>query len=241
MRRKVAETNALGNYTRYNYCTCGSLDFVQDAAGNSTYFFYDNLGRMTNTVYANSIYSVTNTYDLAGQLIRTSDSGGTSITNWFNNQGLQVAVSNAFGRVQSTIYDALDRATNSVDANGVSVNTTHDNLDRVRSRTYPDGGLESFDHTINVASMTSYTNQLSQVSRFGYDSAGRKIAETNANGEVTLFGYSGPGDLLTLTDGKSQITSWGYDQFGRQTNKVDAASNLIFVYRYDPNNRLTNR
>jgi YD repeat-containing protein len=111
----------------------------------------------------------------------------------------------------------------------------------VRTRSYPDGGVEGFGYTVNVGGLTSYTNQLNQVTRYGYDTASRKVAETNANLEVTQFGYSGAGDLLTLTDGKNQVTGWGYDTFGRVTNKVDAASNLLFVYQYDPDNRLTNR
>jgi YD repeat-containing protein len=36
-------------------------------------------------------------------------------------------------------------------------------------------------------------------------------------------------------------TIWGYDAYGRVTNKVDAAGNLLFVYKYDPDSRLTNR
>jgi RHS repeat-associated protein len=55
------------------------------------------------------------------------------------------------------------------------------------------------------------------------------------------FGFSPAGDLLTLTDGKSQTTTWVYDQYGRLTNKVDALSNVMFIYGYDANSRLTNR
>jgi RHS repeat-associated protein len=152
-----------------------------------------------------------------------------------------VAVNNAFGQAQSMAYDILDRVTNSVDANSVAINTTYDNLDRPLTRTYPDTGVERFGYTLNVGGMTTYTNQLLQGTFYGYDAASRKIVETNANLEVTQFGYSGPGDLLTLTDGKSQITSWHYDRFGRATNKVDAANNVIFIYSYDADDRLTNR
>jgi RHS repeat-associated protein len=240
MQRKIAETNAMGNYTIYNYCTCGSLDSIRDPAGNLTYFYCDNLSRATNTVYVDG-YAVTNQFNLIGQITNTTDSSGVSVTNWFNNQGSRVAVSNAFSRVQTMAYDVLDRATNSVDVNSVSVNTTYDNLNRPLTRTYPDGGTEQFGYALNVMGMITYTNQLLQGTLYGYDRASRKIAETNANLEVTQFGYSGPGDLLTLTDGKNQITSWTYDQFGRTTNKLDAAGSVIFVYSYDADNRLTNR
>src|SRR5207249_750260 len=63
----------------------------------------------------------------------------------------------------------------------------------------------------------------------------------NANYEVTQFSYNPAGDLVTLTDGNGNPTTWNYDQFGRVTNKIDAASNVILVYKYDANDRLTNR
>jgi len=64
---------------------------------------------------------------------------------------------------------------------------------------------------------------------------------TNANNEVLGFAYNPANEILALTDGKNQTTLWNYDAYGRVTNKVDAAANVLFVYQYDPNDRLTNR
>jgi RHS repeat-associated protein len=58
---------------------------------------------------------------------------------------------------------------------------------------------------------------------------------------TTEFAYNGAGDLLTLTDGNSDKTTWGYDSFGRVTNKMDNLGTNLFAYKYDPDNRLTNR
>ena len=240
MRHKISETTPLGNQTLYAFCTCGSLDSVRDAGGNYTYFFYDNQARLTNTAFPDG-FGVTNRLDLLGRITNSTDSGGSSVTNVFNNQGLLIAVNNSFGQVQSTTFDALDRPTSTTDANGVTVTSTFDNLDRPLTRTYPDAGVEQFGYTANVAAMTSYTNQLNLASRYGYDPLGRKTAETNANLEVTQFSYGPASDTLTLTDGKNQTTTWIYDQFGRATNKLDAASNLVFLYKYDPDSHLTNR
>ncbi len=240
LRRKLAETNALGYYTLYAYCTCGSLDSIRDSGGNYTQFFYNNQGRLTNTVYADG-FAETNYMDLLGRVITTTDSAGTSTTNWYNNQGLVIAVSNAFGKVLTTTYDALDRATNSTDVNSVTVAATYDNLDRALTKTYPDNGTEKFGYSFGFSQKTSQTNQLGYVIQYSYDPLNRKTEETNANLEVTLYGYSPAGDLLSLTDGKGQTTTWLDDEFGRNTNKIDAANNLIFVYKYDANNRLTNR
>ena len=55
------------------------------------------------------------------------------------------------------------------------------------------------------------------------------------------FTYNPSDELLTLTDGKNQTTTWNYDEYGRVTNKLDAAGITNFVYQYDPNGRLTSR
>ena len=49
------------------------------------------------------------------------------------------------------------------------------------------------------------------------------------------------GDLLSLTDGKNQTTKWSYDEFGRVTNKLDQAGVEVLRYKYDADDRLTNR
>jgi len=238
VRRLIAQTNALGNYTLYNYCPCGALESIQDAAGNFTAYTYDNAGRLLTAAYPDS-YTVSYQYDLLGQLTNTVDSAGTSITNWYNNQGLRYAASNAFGQVFAFTFDADDRIVDSVDVNGVSHSMNYDALGRMTSLANPDGGVEWLGYSPRGG--VAYTNQLGQANYFAYDAARRKTAETNANNEVTWFSYNTAGDLLTFTDGKGQTTRWGYDAYGRMTNKVDAANNVLFVYQYDSDNRLTNR
>ena len=237
-RRLTFQTNALGHYTKYIYCNCGALTSTQDMLGNFTYFYYGNAGWLTNVVYPDGT-SVTNFYNLLGKLTNAIDGAGRSVTNWFDNQGLQYAVSNALGRVSSLTLDNEDRATNSVDANGVALTQAFDNLGRVTSRTWPDTGLESFIYTTN--GLFYYSNQLHQATFYGYDAARRQTSETNANQEVTKYGYDAASHLLTLTDGKNQVTTWNYNIYGLVSNKVDAASNVILVYHYDADNRLTNR
>jgi RHS repeat-associated protein len=238
-RRRTAATNALGNYTIYTYCTCGSLEAITDPLlTNVTSFEYNSTGWLTNTTYPDGT-GVSRFYSLLGQLTNSVDTAGHSVTNWFNNQGLKYAVSNAYGQSLKLALDIEDRATNTVDANGVSRAQTFDNLGRLTNRTYPDGGVESFGYL--AAGLVAYTNQLTNATHYGYDAAMRKTAETNANSEVTRYGYDPAGDPVTLTDGKTQTTTWHYDIYGSVSNKVDAASNVILVYHYDADSRLTNR
>ena len=240
MRRKVAETNALNTVTLYNFCTCGSLESTVDALNNTNSFSYDNQGNQTEVVYADG-YSVISIVNLLKQVVSTRDSGGYSVTNAYNNQGLVYAVSNVLGQIQGMAYDVLDRATNSVDANGVSIATTFDVLNRPLARSYPDNGAEKWGYTLNVSGATSYTNQLGNVTLYGFDAMNRKTNEVAVGVTTNGFAFNGAGDLLALTDGRNKTTHWNVNQFGLPTNKVDAAGVVDFVYQYDADNRLTNR
>src|SRR5688572_9687577 len=153
MRRNIYETNALGTVTAYGYCQCGALESVTSALGKPeqlvTQHFHDNQGKLTSTVYPDGS-AMTINYDSLGRVTNVI-SGFSSMTNYYNNQGLVTASSNAFGRVSSADYDALDRATNTVNANGVAITSTYDNLSRPLTKSYPDGGVEKFVYTLNIA------------------------------------------------------------------------------------------
>lgn len=238
MRRLTVVTNTLGHTTRYGYCVCGSLESVTNALGQVTSFTYDRAGRRTAVIDAELNSTVYN-YDKSGRIFYISDAANRSVTNYYNNQGQLSAVSNALGMVKAISYNVEDLATNVVDANGVSISMTYDDAHRLLSRTYPDSGVELYVYS--AKGLISYTNQLNKVTRYGYDVAQRKVAETNANDEVVSYTYSSSGDMLTLTDGKNQTTTWNYDEYCRVTNKVDALTNVLFVYMYDVAGRLTNR
>ncbi|HLX70603.1 MAG TPA: RHS repeat-associated core domain-containing protein [Verrucomicrobiae bacterium] len=240
MRRMTDSTNALGFDTHYEYCTCGELESIRDAAGNLTSFNYDAAGRLTNTTYADG-YSVNRAYNFYGQLLNLCDSSGNSVSNYYDDFMHLAAVTNTFGQVAAYLYDTDDRLTNRVDANGVSVGMTYDNLNRLLSRTYPDGGVEHFGYMADVSGPTDYTNQIGNVVTYAYDDLSRKTNEVYVGVTTNRFAYNGAGDLLTLTDGKSQTTTWNYDLYGRVTNKLDANNTNLFAYQYDPDNRLTNR
>src|SRR5437016_1731318 len=119
------------------------------------------------------------------------------------------------------------------------VTNTFDDLNRLRTRSYPDGGVERFGYS--ARGLTAYTNQLNKITYYAYDEARRKVVETNANNEIIRYTNNAAGDLLSLTDGKTQTTKWNYDEYGRVTNKLDQVAVEILRYKYDPDSRLTNR
>ena len=236
-------TNASQVVTAYGRCDCGALLWRTNAWGTAQAegesYGYDWQGHRILTALADGT-RVTNWFDALGQLVASADGVGA---RWFtyNQQGLLTTVSNACGLEQRTVYDLHDRPLLTTDANGVTVAYTYDGLGRLRTRTWPDGGVEGFGYTPNITGLTSHTNQLLKTTEWGYDAAGRKTCETNANGEVVRYTYSAAGDLLALTDGKRQVTTWAYDTYGRVTRKLDQTGREILRYTYDANSRLRTR
>ena len=150
--------------------------------------------------------------------------------------------SNAFGQVFAATYDILDRVTNSVNANGVVITNSYDNLHRPLVRGYPDGGTEQFGYTLDVAGVTSYINQLgSNVMTYAYDPAGRKTNEVGVGVYTNTFSYWPAGDLYWIKDGKGQYTTFAYDQYGRMTQDWDDNDSSRFILSYNANGWLTNR
>ncbi len=241
LRRRIAETNANNVATEYGYCTCGAVSTLIKASGTPvqevTSFDYDYQGNLTFVWNADG-YNVTNWYDSLGRQIAKGDGTGY---RWsiYNNLGLLTAVTNEVGIEELLLYDLDDRPIYTTDSRGVTITNTYDALGRLVTRGYPDGGVEKFGYS--ARGLVAHTNQLGFVSKFAYDQAGRKVAETNANMEVILYTNNAAGDLISITDGKNQTTRWGYDVYGRVTNKVDQSSTVILRYNYDANSRLTNR
>ena len=233
-------TDANNHTTSYGYCECGALYSITDALNNVTHLIHDNQGNLIQIFYPDG-YSISNSYNLLHQLVSWTDSSGMTLNNWYNNQGLPTVSSNSSGLARALAYDIDDRVTNNTDANNVSVGATYDYLDRLLTRSYPDGGIERFGYTPNIPGQTSYTNQATNIWLYADDSANRITNEICLGVTTNAFAYDAAGDLLAFTDGNGNTTTWGYDQYGRVTEKLDAAGNIIFKYGYDDDNQLTNR
>jgi RHS repeat-associated protein len=240
VRQKIAETNVNNVVTRYGYCACGALLAITNAFGSSVQevssFQYDYQGNRTYTYLPED--TITNWFDPLRRVTNTASSLGNR-QFVYNNQGLLTSITNSLGLEKCTVFDIEDRPISLTDANGVTVTNTYDDLGRLRTRSYPDLGRESFGYS--TRGFTAFTNQIGLISYCGYDEALRRIAETNANNEITRYTNNAAGDLISFTDGKIQTTKWNYDEYGRVTNKLDQLGVEVLRYKYDADSRLTNR
>ncbi len=63
----------------------------------------------------------------------------------------------------------------------------------------------------------------------------------DANGSTNELRYDQSGNLTDFIDGEFHKTTWMYDMNGRVYEKLDHNTNVMFIYSFDANDRLTNR
>jgi len=237
----------LGRKTQFDYDERGYLkrtiypdntppeESAYDAEGRRTFstnrlnyvteYVYDSLGRLTQSIFPDKTTNIT-IYDSAGRVAHTVDARGTTNAFGYDDAGRRTSVTNAWGipslqQVTTYAYDAAGNLTNMVDAASRTTDCEYDDLNRAVKTIFPatvSGGARPFTLT-------------------GYDSLGRRVAETNEAGVITRYGYDGAGRVIGVTNAwnTADVTraTYAYDQHGNQTNQTDALGRKT---RYDYDN-----
>jgi RHS repeat-associated protein len=230
-----------------------------DAAGRVTRFEYDARGRQTAVVHPDGTRTES-AYDLAGRMTARTNEGGHSQRFAYDAAGRLVAETSPLGAVARFEYDANGNRVAITDRNG---NTTRQRFDARGQRIateYPDGttvtyGYDAFGRQVSV------TNQAGGTTRFEYDVAGNVVATTDALGHRSTFAYDALDNRVRETDPLGNVTTFAYDRLRRLTGRVlplgqsetrryDAAGNLVeladfngrtLALEYDAADRLIER
>ncbi|MDZ4298317.1 MAG: hypothetical protein U1A04_08355, partial [Moraxellaceae bacterium] len=200
-----------------------------DAAGNSTWYIYDNAGRLTNTIDA--LGAVTrNTYDANGNVISTrrvvnpvvTTSFGNAVTSVnptanatldqittyaYDNLNRLTSTTDALGHVESYTYDKAGNRITLTNKNGDTWHYRYDELNRLSEEITPAIQVSSIATNGQVSTLTRML-----VTRIEYDAAGNVISRSEGRQRVGL-GSLPSSDNLT----QSRTTTYAYDAVGRQT------------------------
>ena len=257
LRRIAAVRDPLGRTVTNQWCNCGSLEKVLDAAGNATSWERDSQGRVIREELANGS-STTFLYETTtSRLKQTTDAKSqTTAYEYFTDGNLkEVSYSNtqiATPAVRFTYDSYYDRVLTMEDGSGT---TTYTYGPISSPPSLGAGMIASVDGPLaNDTSAASYDELDRPISRSiggvgssqTYDALGRATTETNALG-VFSYSYVGATDrLATVTYPNSQTTTFSY--FGALQDKRlqeiahrTAASSVIsrFTYDYDRGDNVT--
>jgi RHS repeat-associated protein len=253
LNRRVTTMDALGHVTRDDYSSIGGppccsptigsslITRLEDADGHVTFYNYDKLDRLTETIRkVNDTNDVINagdavstyTYDAVNNRTSVTEPDGNVTTNFYDDLNRLTLTINAANDMTAYTYDAVGNQTMLTAPNGnVTTNvydalnrviTVYDEIGPVRSTTYdPDG---------NVIALT---DALGHTTTYQYDALNRQVEMIDALGQTTTTTYDADSNRISTTDRNGHTTTYYYDGLDRRTAVTDALGNTTTT-TYDP-------
>ncbi|MGV6991267.1 RHS repeat-associated core domain-containing protein [Gordonia amicalis] len=200
----------------------GDLAAVTNAVGGTTYFGYDDAGRMT----------------------WWRDSLGMEYWNAFDDLG-RVTIQSGMNGVWSGRFeyhlrpDGLGSYTTYRDAVGATTVYGIDTDGRVRQESDPAGRITATDYNVNRQPL-SVTSPGGARTLLRYNAFGDVEQITAPDGKVTEVSYAGPGQPVRIVEPGGITTRIGHDDNGLPTSIVDNAG-AVTSYTYDEHGALTSR
>jgi RHS repeat-associated protein len=280
LNRLIATTNALGYVTQNEYdagpgwggggCRCGTngtgrIIEQTDANGHITYFTYDALGRLLQTIRKQfgtadvieagdavttytydpngnrlSVVAPNNTtnsfgYDALNRTISSTNGLGYANTFVYDAVGNLIAKVDAAGGITRFSYDALNWLATTTNALGYATSHAYDPVGNIIGETDANGHTSTFAYDC-LNRLTAATNSLGYVTTFAYDAVGNKICATDALGHITRYAFDGMNQLVFVTNALGYVTAFNYDATGNKTTETDANGHST-SYAYDALNR----
>ncbi len=238
----VAQTNALGETTSYEYNDIYLETARTNHLGHRTEWTYDSMGNQLTEKDPLGHIS-TSTFNNRGELLTQVDAlNQPVITNVY------VPQSNAIGTGQlSTVTDALGRVTEFhwlTDSTGTTANTGFtDAAGNEYDITPINGGTNS-----GLSGATTDLNGLKTEST--YDDEARPLTETQiitddmgveTDRYTTTYEYNSNGDVVKMTDALGNITRTEYDALNKVSATIDALGRRTEMEYDDRGNQVLTR
>jgi RHS repeat-associated protein len=186
--------------------------------------------------------TTTYTYTASGQ-VETITNAKSEVTTFTYETNTASA---AFGRVlsitgavpggnRSFTYDGDGRVRTSTDSEGYTLTYDYDNLDRVRTITYPDSSFEQFEYEDH--SLVASRDRAGRWTRHMYNQLMQRVVTQDPALRTTQFQWCRCGELRRFVDGNGNMTEWERDERSRVKKQIHA-NGTFDAYAYDYSGRL---
>ena len=209
-----------------------------------TGYTYDAANRLIQTVEADGYTNRTILNEIGKQKF-TIDKLNRTNGFYYDARGLLTNQTYPDGLYESFAYDAEGSKTNSIDRANHPTTYTYDVAGRLQRTIYADGAVQ--ENVYDLAGRLSTVNQIpvnnstnfpaapSEVTKYYYDAAGRRVALTNFLGTIIITGtrsaYDANGNLLNVVDFLGRTNNYVYDRLNRQVQMVyPDSTSTSYVY-----------
>ncbi len=237
--------------TEFDYDANGNLVQTTDARGNITINKYDAMDRLIQITAPDPDGDAasgggplespitTSDYDLAGNLVATTDPNGHVTRNEYDSRNRLVKTIDPEGGVTKFRYDADNNRTSVTDPLGHVTKFAYDMRNRVTAETDPLGHVTRYTYD-PVNNLIAMTDRLGRRTRSEYDDLDRLVRQIDPLGGVSTSTYDKANQLITQTDQLGRTTHFTYDHRDRliaitnplgdvSRSEYDAAGNLVAV------------
>ena len=236
-------TDPLNRITVNTYDASGNLATRTAANGQLTTYVYDKANRLVETRSTAAVPGGSQTisnktvYDALGRVQQTINANSHASTSTFDDAGNVLARANPLSQATRYQYDADNRVTQVTDPAGRITSTSYDKLGRISSASTP-AGSQSYDYD-NDGRVTRHVDARSNATRYRYHpSTGHLIEVTDARNQITSAEYDEAGNVVAITDPKRNTTRFEFDRSNRRTKRTDPNGH-VWTWDYDKAGNVT--
>jgi RHS repeat-associated protein len=179
----------------------------------------DGLGRITSI-----------SYNQFGQRATVTDANNQVSTFNYGDAHRLTSITQNGNTLLSIVPDAVGRIGSATNANGYTLVSTYDGLNRPLRVTYPDGSYT--ENQWGCCHLDAQRDRAGSVTTFTYDQVNRLIMTVDPETRLTQYGYDPAGNLTQLIDQNGNNTWWLYDGRNRVAKKI-YADGSTYLYDYD--------
>ena len=153
----------------------------------------------------------------------------------FDARNNPASVVDRLGNTTTNTYDSAGRLASTVNPERGRRSFTYTPTGQVESVTYEDGNVVSYEYDANGHVITF--GGLTGLTTYTYDSAGRRVTETDPRGKTSSYEYNARDQITKITDPVGAITTFVFDAAGRTTSQTDPVGGVT-AWVYDAEGRV---
>ncbi|MBL7049691.1 MAG: RHS repeat protein, partial [Nitrospira sp.] len=222
-------TDDKGNTTSYAYDLNNGVDLVSISRNGTILkaftYYEDSPGVSLHAIKelkeypsgdTGPVFTTLFAYDsLTDQLTTMTEAEGTTVeleTTFDYYPDFRLQRINKSGNATDTFtYDSKGRVLTHTDARGVMLTYAYDNLNRIKTVSYPDTKSESYSYSDCCPRMIKkYTDRSGRITRYKYDKA-KRLTHVAGPAGIIRYEYDADGNMTKLTDADGKYITFQYD------------------------------